>query len=253
VATRAGVIVTGTEVLTGVIADRNGPWLSARLTELGIDHANTVIVGDRPSDIAAALEFLRAQGMDLIVTTGGLGPTADDLTAEMVGRFQERPLALDEELERRIWAILERLRSRWPGVDPEALRASERKQAMVPRGATVLEPVGTAPGFVVPPPDGVQGPTVVVLPGPPRELQEMWPVAIATDAFREAAGELAAYRRRMLRLFGMPESEIAQTLRVAEQEGVDLGALEITTCLRRGEIEVDTRWEPAADAVYEAF
>jgi nicotinamide-nucleotide amidase len=252
-ATRAGVIVTGTEVLTGVVADRNGPWLSARLSELGIDHAHTVVVGDRPADVAAALAFLREQGMDLIVTTGGLGPTADDLTAEMVGRFQERPLALDPDLEPRIWAILQAYRHRWPDVDPEALRASERKQAMVPRGATVLEPVGTAPGFVVPPPDGAGGPTVVVLPGPPRELQEMWPAVAATDAFRAAAGEATTYRRRVLRLFGIPESEIAQTLRVAEEEGVDLGALEVTTCLRRGEIEVDTRWEPSADHVYEAF
>ena len=252
-ATRAGVIVTGTEVLTGVIADRNGPWLSARLADLGIDHAHTLVVGDRPDDVAAGLAFLRDQGMDVIVTTGGLGPTADDLTAEMVGRFQGRPLALDPELEQRIWAILQTHRHRWPGVDPDALRASERKQAMVPRGATVLEPVGTAPGFVVPPPDGAGGPTVVVLPGPPRELQEMWPAAVATDAFRAAVGGATTYRRRVLRLFGMPESEIAQTLRVAEQEGVDLRALEVTTCLRRGEIEVDTRWEPSADDVYEAF
>ena len=252
-ATRAGVIVTGTEVLTGVVTDRNGPWLSGQLADLGIDHAHTLVVGDRPEDVAAALAFLRDQGMDLVITSGGLGPTADDLTAEMVGRFQQRPLALDPDLEQRIWAILQAHRHRWPGVDPEALRASERKQAMVPHGASVLEPVGTAPGFVVPPPDGADGPTVVVLPGPPRELQEMWPAAVATDAFRAAASGATTYRRRVLRLVGMPESEIAQTLRVAEHEGVDLRALEITTCLRRGEIEVDTRWEPSADDVYAAF
>jgi nicotinamide-nucleotide amidase len=252
-ATRAGVIVTGTEVLSGVVADANGPWLSARLTELGVDHAHTLVVGDRPADVRAGLEFLRDQGMGVIVTSGGLGPTEDDLTAQVVGDFQGRPLAIDADLEQRIWAILQGHLDRWPGVDLGALRAAERKQAMVPDGATVLEPVGTAPGLVVPPPDGRDGPTVVVLPGPPRELQAMWPAAVDTDAFRGAIAGATTYRRRMLRLFGMPESEIAETLRVAEREGVDLSALEVTTCLRRGEVEVDTRWEPQADDVYEAF
>jgi nicotinamide-nucleotide amidase len=114
------------------------------------------------------------------LTSGGLGPTADDLTAEVVGAFQGREMMLDEALERRIWAILEPLRRRWPNLDEDAVRAANRKQAVVPRGATILEPVGTAPGLVVPPADGRPGPTVVVLPGPPRELQPMWPVAAAT-------------------------------------------------------------------------
>src|SRR3954447_8038514 len=250
---RAGVVVTGTEVLTGVVADRNGPWLSGRLADLGIDHAHTLVVGDRPADVGAALRFLREEGMDLIVTTGGLGPTADDLTAQVVGEFQRRPLALDPALEERIWQILQSHRHRWPGVDLQALRAAERKQALVPRGATILDPVGTATGFVVPPGEDRTGPTVVVLPGPPGELQAMWRAAIATDGVRAAAGGSTSYPQRVLRLFGIPESEIAETLRVAEREGVDLGALEITTCLRRGEVEVQTRWEPAADGVYEAF
>ncbi|HSD80900.1 MAG TPA: competence/damage-inducible protein A [Solirubrobacteraceae bacterium] len=250
---RAGIVVTGTEVLTGVVPDGNGPWLSARLAELGIDHAHTIVVGDRPGDVAAALGFLRGEELDLIVTTGGLGPTADDLTAQVVGEFQGRPLSLDAVLEQRIWAILEPSLARWPHLDADALRASNRKQALVPAGATVLEPVGTAPGLVVPPPAGAGRPTILVLPGPPRELQAMWPAAAATAAFRAATAGATTYRRRMLRLFGIPESEIAETLRVAEREGVDLGALEVTTCLRGGEIEVDTRWEPGADGAYEAF
>jgi nicotinamide-nucleotide amidase len=252
-AVRAGVIVTGTEVLTGVVADRNGPWVSGALSDLGIEHAHTLVVGDRPADVAAALAFLRDEGMDLVVTTGGLGPTADDLTAQVVADFQQRPLALDAALEERIWQILQGHLDRWPGVDLDALRAAERKQALVPQGATVLEPVGTAPGLVVPPPEGQDGPTVVVLPGPPRELRAMWPAATAAEAFRVTAAGATTYRRRMLRLYGIPESEIAETLRVAEREGVDLSALEVTTCLRGGEVEVDTRWEPAADAVYQAF
>ena len=87
-APRAGILVTGTEVLTGRVRDRNGPWLSDRLRELGVDLAHTIIVGDRPGDMEGALRFMAGEGLDLILTSGGLGPTADDLTAEVVGRFQ---------------------------------------------------------------------------------------------------------------------------------------------------------------------
>jgi nicotinamide-nucleotide amidase len=248
---RAGIVVTGTEVLTGRVTDRNGPWVSDRLRELGVDHAYTLVVGDRREDMERALAFLSSAGVNLIVTSGGLGPTADDLTAEVVGGFQGREMVLDEPLEARIGEILDRYLRRWPDLDPAAIRASNRKQALVPAGATVLEPVGTAPGLVVPPLDGA-GPTVVVLPGPPRELQEMWPAAAVADAFRAAVGAATEYEQRTLRLFGIPESEIAETLRVAEAAG-GLDGLEITTCLRRGEVEVVTRFEPAASPAYAAL
>jgi nicotinamide-nucleotide amidase len=248
---RAGIVVTGTEVLTGRVADRNGPWLSDRLRELGVDHAHTVVVGDRREDMESALRFLAGAGVDLIVTSGGLGPTADDLTAEVVGEFQGRRMVLDEALEGRISAIVTHAMRRWPNVDPEAMRAGSRKQAIVPAGATILEPVGTAPGLVAPP-AGRSGPTVVVLPGPPRELQAMWPAATLTDAFRAAVRDAGAYVQRTLRLFGMPESEIAETLRAADAaHGLD--GLEITTCLRDGEIEVVTRYEPGSEGAYDAF
>jgi nicotinamide-nucleotide amidase len=253
VSARAGIVVTGTEVLTGRVLDRNGPWLSDRLRELGVDLAYTVIVADRPADIEAALAFLAARGMDLIVTSGGLGPTADDLTAEVVGAFQDRPMVLDEALEGRIADILRPLMRRWPDLDPGAVRAANRKQAVVPEGAAVLEPVGTAPGLVVPPAEGRGGPTVVVLPGPPRELQAMWDAAAGADAFRALLGTATEYRQDTLRLFGIPESEIAETLRAAEAGGVALDRLEITTCLRRAEVEVVTRYEPADQATYDAF
>jgi nicotinamide-nucleotide amidase len=249
---RAGILITGTEVLTGIISDRNGPWLSERLLEIGVDAAQIQIVGDRPDDLLAALSFMAEQGYDLIVTSGGLGPTADDLTAEIVGRFSGRDMVLDEGLEARIAEILRPMMKRWPGLDPEAIRASNRKQAVIPRGATVLEPVGTAPGLVVPPSDGA-GPTVVVLPGPPRELQPMWVTARATDAFQAAVSGATTYRRGIMRLFGIPESEIANTLRAAEAEGLALDGLEVTTCLRRGEIEIATRYEPPSQADYDAF
>ena len=146
---RAGIVVTGTEVLTGRIADRNGPWVSERLAELGVEVAHILVVADRPDDLEAALRFMADEGMDLIVTTGGLGPTADDLTAEVVARFAGREMVLDEEMEAKIAEILRGFAQRFD-FDPEALREANRKQAMVPEGATPLDPVGTAPGLVVP-------------------------------------------------------------------------------------------------------
>jgi nicotinamide-nucleotide amidase len=249
---RAGILVTGTEVLTGRVTDRNGPWLADRLRELGVDLAQITIVGDRPADILAALRWNADQGVGLVVTSGGLGPTADDMTAAVVGEFAGRELALDAGLEARIAEILRPMSARWPNLDAGAIRESNRKQALVPAGATVLEPVGTAPGLVVPPPVG-GGPTVVVLPGPPSELRPMWGAAIRTEAFAGALAGATTYRQTMLRMFGIPESEIAATLRQATAAGIDLDRLEVTTCLRRGEIEIVTRYEPEAEATYRAF
>ncbi|HYI37882.1 MAG TPA: competence/damage-inducible protein A [Thermoleophilaceae bacterium] len=249
---RAGVVVTGTEVLTGRVADANGPWLADRLLELGVELAHITICGDRREDMEAQLRFLAGQDVDLIVTSGGLGPTADDLTLEVVAAFAGRPMALDEALEGRIAAIVEPLMRRWPNVDHEAVRTATRKQAMVPAGATVLEPAGTAPGMVVPPTEE-GAPTVVVMPGPPRELQSMWPAAVDSQAFRAVTANAPDYQESMLRLFGIPESEIAETLRVAEGEIEGLDRLEITTCLRRGEVEVVVRHEPAGEAAWTAL
>jgi len=253
VSARAGVVVTGTEVLTGIIPDANGPWLAERLRERGVELSYTVVVGDRPADVRSALDFLAGTGVDVVITSGGLGPTADDLTADVVSGFAGREMVLDEALEGRIAIILERLTARWPDLDRSAIRAGNRKQALVPAGATVLEPVGTAPGLVVPPSEGRPGPTVVVLPGPPRELQPMWSAALETTALRAALAGAGSFEQRIVRLFGIPESEIAESLRVLEGEGVPLDSLEITTCLRRGEIEIATVFAPPAAEAYAAF
>lgn len=250
---RGGILVTGTEVLTGIISDRNGPWVSERLLALGVDPAIIAIVGDRPEDLRAALAHMADEGVRVIVTSGGLGPTADDLTAEIVGEFCGREMVLDEQLEEVISEIVSSLRTRFPDVDQEALRIANRKQAVIPEGATVIQPRGTAPGLVVLPADGRSGPTVVVLPGPPSELTQMWDEAVATEAFRAAVTGAPEYRREIVRLFGLPESEIANTLRAADAAGISLEHLEITTCLRRGELEIATRFEPEAEADYEAL
>ena len=109
-----------------------------------------------------------------------------------------------------------------------------------------MDPVGTAPGVVVP-----GRPTIVVLPGPPRELQPMWKTAVQTPAVAEAIAGRTIYRQDTIRMFGLPESGLAETLREAEHDVPDFASLEITTCLRRGEIEMVTRYEPDAVDAYQ--
>ena len=249
--TRAGIVVTGTEVLTGRVTDANGPWLAEQLRQLGLDVGRIVVVGDRPDDLVRALSSL-ADDHALLITSGGLGPTADDLTAEVVAGFQGRPPRLDRDLEQRITAIVERLTAaRGWTPDPAATRAATRKQAYVPEGAHVLEPVGTAPGLVVPPADGRDGPPVVVLPGPPGELQGMWPDVVADPLVAKLLAGQPELRQSTLRLWGTPESELAATLRAHDAE---LAGLEITTCLREGgELEIVTRYSPDAVDAYTAL
>jgi competence/damage-inducible protein CinA-like protein len=244
---RAGIVVTGTEVLTGRIDDRNGPWVSEQLAGLGVEVAHILVVADRPDDLEAGLRFLEGEGMDLIVTSGGLGPTADDLTAEVVGRFFGRELILDEEVEAKIAEVLRGFARRFK-FDEQAVIAANRKQAMVPEGATPLDPVGTAPGLVVPNGEGA----VIVLPGPPRELQPMWPAALETPEVKAVLARATPLRGYTLRMFGIPESEIAKSLREIEEEGVALPEVEITTCLRRGEIEIDVRYRDESAATAQA-
>ena len=235
---RAGILVTGTEVLTGRTTDRNGPWVSQRLEELGVDVADLLVVGDRAEDLEGGLRFFAGSGLDLIITSGGLGPTADDITAEVVARFAGRSMVLDEGMHARITEIIAGFARRMK-FDPEGMRDGTRKQAMVPEGSTPLDPAGTAPGLVVPAGEAV----VVVLPGPPRELQAMWPAAVASEPMAALLERADSFSLASMKMFGVPESTLAKSLREIEADGVALQRLEVTTCLRRGaELEIDVRY-----------
>jgi nicotinamide-nucleotide amidase len=155
---------------------------------------------------------------------------------------------LDEQMEERIASILAEFAKRM-NFDADALRDANRKQAMVPEGSVPIDPAGTAPGLVVPVDDG---PTVIVLPGPPRELKHMWPQALETQPVRELLDRADPIEQTTLRLFGIPESEIAKTLREIEDE-TDLSGLEITTCLRRAELHIDIRHRPGFETELEAL
>jgi nicotinamide-nucleotide amidase len=241
---RAGIVVTGSELLTGAVRDANGPWVARELGELGFEVAQVVLVGDRPEDLAAALRQVTEGGVDLLVTSGGLGPTADDITVEIVTAFVGAELELDTAMQETIGRRVARW-ARRTGFAGPALDEATRKQAMVPRGAVALQPVGTAPGLVVRRPDG---PLVVVLPGPPRELQGMWPAVLEAAPFAELLATVPRAEARSLRFVNLPESEIAETLRDIERAR-DLSDVEVTTCLRRSELEVDLHPLPGAEAV----
>jgi nicotinamide-nucleotide amidase len=235
---RAFIVVTGSELVRGDRTDLNGPFLAAELLRLGVEPARIVIVGDREDELADALaEGLRA---DLCVVSGGLGPTHDDRTVELVSCAAGVGLRLDEELHQEIGTISRSFAGRLgrPYVDFEA---GVRKQATIPEGAISLGLAGTAPGLVLESRDCV----VVALPGPPAELRRLWGRALETEAVRRVLARAQPPGLRLLRFFGASESAVAKALADA---GGDGDGVEATICARDFEIHVDLVVEPGAEA-----
>jgi len=235
---RAAIVVTGSELVRGDRHDQNGPFLAAEALRLGLEPERITIVGDGPDDLARAL----AEGFeaDLCLVSGGLGPTHDDRTVEMVARVAGRALAVDEGLEREIEAVSRMVADRLGRTYTE-FETGVRKQATLPDGAISLGLAGTAPGLVL---ETDAGHAVVVLPGPPRELRRLWPRALETDPVRRVVARAPALGRRVLRFFGTPESAVARAL---EEAGGDGDGVEITICAREFEIHVDLVVEPGAE------
>jgi nicotinamide-nucleotide amidase len=235
---RAVVVVTGSELVRGDRTDLNGPFLAGELLRLGVEPARIVIVGDREDELEGALaEGLRA---DLCVVSGGLGPTHDDRTVELVARAAGVGLRLDESLHEEIGAISRRFAERMgrPYVDFEA---GVRKQATIPEGALSLGLAGTAPGLLLEAGECV----VVVLPGPPAELRRLWSGAIESPRVRRVLERAQPPELRLLRFFGASESAVAKALADA---GGDGDGVEATICARDFEIHVDLVVEPGAEA-----
>jgi len=236
---RAYIVVTGSELVRGERTDRNGPFLAREALRIGLEPARIAIVGDAPEELEAAVR--EGVAAEVCLVSGGLGPTHDDRTVEMVARALGRELHVDPELEEKIESVsraaAERLRRPYADFVPGVT-----KQATVPEGAISLGLAGTAPGLLVAHGDGR---VVVVLPGPPAELQRLWPNALETDAFRTLLARTQPPGRRTLRFFGVGESSVAQALAEA---GGDGGGVEATICARDFEIHVDLVVEPGADA-----
>jgi nicotinamide-nucleotide amidase len=235
---RAVILVTGSELVRGDHTDLNGPFLASELLRLGIEPARIVIVGDREEELANA--FAEGLQADLCVVSGGLGPTHDDRTVELIARASGVGLRLDEELHAEIGGISRRFAERLgrPYVDFEA---GVRKQATIPAGAVSLGLAGTAPGLVLESGNSV----VVVLPGPPAELQRLWAQALETEPVRGVLARARVPELRLLRFFGASESAVAKALADA---GGDGGGVEATICARDFEIHVDLVVEPGAEA-----
>ena len=157
---RASIVASGSELVRGDRQDRNGPHLAASLLQLGIDPVRITVVGDEPAELEAALRA--GLDEDLLVVSGGLGPTHDDRTIELLARATGRPLAVDEQLAAEIEALSRRVAERLnrPYAD---FADGVRKQAALPEGAEWVGLVGTAPAVVL----DTGACVAVALPGPP--------------------------------------------------------------------------------------
>ena len=240
---RTALVVTGSELVRGDRTDLDGPFLARSLVGLGLEPARITIVGDAVEELEAALR----DGLthDLLITSGGLGPTHDDRTVELLARAAGRELHVDPELvaeiEARSRAVAERLRRPYTDFEPGV-----RKQALVPEGGLVVGLAGTAPALVLEAGSCV----AVVMPGPPRELQELWPRALETEPLRRLLARTEAPERRVLRFYGVGESSVAAALAAA---GGDGDGVEATICARDFEIHVDLLVAPGAEARADAL
>lgn len=233
---RAAIVASGSELVRGDRYDRNGPFLAAWLLRAGIEPARITVVGDDPVELVRAL----ADGLthDLLCVTGGLGPTHDDRTMELLARAAGVGVRVDRELEAEIGTISRAIASRLhrPYADFED---GIRKQATVPEGSVVVGIAGTAPAIVL----QAGACVAVALPGPPRELRELWPAVVETRAFREVLARASAPERRTLRFYGLSESALARALAEA---GGDGGGVTVTICARESELVADLLVEPGA-------
>ena len=235
---RGVVVVTGSELVRGERTDRNGPFLAGELLRLGIEPARIQIVGDDPAELEAALR--EGLGADLCAVSGGLGPTHDDRTVELLARATGRELAVARALEAEIEAVsrgvAERLRR--PYAD---FAEGVRKQATLPAGAVVVGIAGTAPALVL----AAEETVFIVLPGPPSELRRLWPQALETSPVRSVLARAREPERRVLRFYGASESAVARALAEA---GGEAPGLAVTVCARDFEIHVDLVFEAEASS-----
>lgn len=235
---RAVIVVTGSELVRGERTDLNGPFLARSLLALGLEPARIVVVGDGAGELEDAVREAVASA-DLVAVSGGLGPTHDDRTVEVVARVAGLELALRPQLEAEIEGISRAVAERMKRAYTD-FADGVRKQATLPVGATSLGLAGTAPGMVV----EVGETPVVVLPGPPPELQRLWPNALTIEPVRRVLDGGTPPLRRTLRFFGPGESTVAQAFAEA---GGDGDGIEVTICARDFEIVVEVLADPAQE------
>ena len=236
-------MVTGTEVLEGRVRDENGAAIAADLTARGVRVAGTVVVDDAIASITGAVRDALSAGVQLVVVTGGLGPTHDDRTMEAVAAACRVPLQEDP-------GALALIRDAMSGVSVRASDATRevaaRKQALIPAGAISLPPPGTAPGAVLEDPGGV---VVVVLPGPPWECMASWHSAVKTGPLQALLGSEGGAAPITLRLAGVVESEFIEALDDPRWQD---DSVEVGVCAKPGELEVVIRPDSTSARALEA-
>jgi nicotinamide-nucleotide amidase len=196
---RAEIVTTGTELLLGQIDDTNATFLARQLRDLGIDLFYRTTVGDNEQRIAETLEKALTRA-DLVITTGGLGPTVDDVTREAVSRATGRPLVFSPELLTQIQVFFDRVGAK--------MADNNRRQAYLPQGAIPIEnPVGTAPAFIV---EGEEG-TLITLPGVPREMRYLMEHFIV-PYLQDRLGHQQVLLTRILRTVAVGESQIDRVI-----------------------------------------
>ncbi len=194
----AEIIAVGTELLLGQIVNTNAQYLSQQLANLGIGIYYQTVVGDNQERLAETVRQSLARA-EIVILTGGLGPTADDLTRDAVALAMDRPLAFDEE----VWETIAARMRRFGRKIPE----NNKRQAMVPRGARVLpNPNGTAPGLAI----ASDSQLVVLLPGPPREMQPMFLEQVRPQLVQLAGASVI--HSHSLRVIGVGESALAEQI-----------------------------------------
>ena len=235
--TRAAIVAVGSELLTPSKLDTNSLYITDQLNRLGIDVILKGVVGDARDEVAHTISAM-LERVDLLILCGGLGPTDDDVTREAVAVALQRPLAEDE-------AITARLRARFKARGfAMPMPEINRRQAMVPAGATVIENTkGSAPGLWI----DHDGKSVVLLPGPPRELKPMLAMLVEGPLRERASGEPLA--RRIIRIAGRIESHVDEALQPLYHEWAAASppiAATILAALGSIELHVSARASSAA-------
>jgi nicotinamide-nucleotide amidase len=196
----AELVTSGTEILLGDIVDTNAAWIAQQLREIGVNLYYKTTVGDNEPRLRGVLEMALARS-DVVLVTGGLGPTADDITRDAIANATGCPLERHPDIE-------DNLRERFARWGYQRMSENNLRQAQIPETATVLEnPVGTAPGFVSYDRRHGRDGKVIAMPGVPREMKRMM-ADLVLPFLQELTGGVGIIRRRILRTVGIGESSL---------------------------------------------
>jgi nicotinamide-nucleotide amidase len=196
---RAEIIATGSELLSGGVVDTNSVFLAEELLDIGIETAFKTIVGDDEKDMEDAVRTALGR-VDVIVVTGGIGPTEDDITRKAVARVLKKRLVLSDDALKAVKAVFQAKGKEYPGAND--------RQALIPAGARLLiNPVGVAPGFTFTEDERF----VAVMPGVPAEMQAMFRQGLR-PALEEHFGGKAVIRRKVLHTCGLSESKVNELI-----------------------------------------